>query len=67
MDSEEARRIASARAVARGFAMINEKGPVLNQEAVSPGFTRLTGRVQWPSMTPESSVGCSAAAREEVA
>jgi len=47
--------------------MINKKCPVWNQEAVSPGFTRLTGRVQWLSMTPESSVGRSAAAREEVA
>ena len=52
MDPEESRRRASARAVARGFAMINEKDPVWNQDAVSPGFTRLTGLVQWPNMTP---------------
>ena len=66
MDSKETRRRASACAVARGFAMINERAPVWNQEAVSPGFTRLTGRVQWSSMTPESSMGHSANVREEV-
>ena len=63
MDLEESRRRASARDVAKGFAMINEKGPAWNQEDVRPGFTRLTGRVQWPSMAPESFVGRSAAAR----
>jgi len=46
--------------------MINEKGPSWNQEAVSPGFTRLTGRVQWPSVAPEPSVGRTAGAREEI-
>ena len=46
--------------------MINKKCPVWNQEAVSPGFTRLTGRVQWPSVAPEPSVGRTAGAREEI-
>ncbi|KAG7529717.1 hypothetical protein ISN44_Un124g000010, partial [Arabidopsis suecica] len=37
MDPEESRQRASARAVARGFAMINEKDPVWNQDASSVG------------------------------
>ncbi|KAG7531272.1 hypothetical protein ISN44_Un47g000010 [Arabidopsis suecica] len=67
MNPEESRRRASARAVARGFEMINEKNQSRNQKAASPGFTRMTGRVQWPSMAPESSEGRSAAAQEEIA
>ncbi|KAG7531740.1 Retrotransposon gag domain [Arabidopsis suecica] len=67
MNPEESRRRTSARAVARGFEMINEKNQSTNQKAASPGFTRMTGRVQWPSMAPESSEGRSAAAQEEIA
>ena len=47
--------------------MINEKDQSRNQEAASPGFTRMTGRVQWPSMALESSMARSTAAREEIA